>query len=320
MKKIFLFSLLSFILGMNSAFAQDVLVANLSHNGTVTNFYGVNALKNAHEAAEHGDTIILSQGTFNTDLTITKAITILGAGMYMNADGQGTYFNNSFWINIADDVNTPMQIEGIITGSSIHFSNQPKNLIFNKCHLSGMNPSKTVTFKHCIMTGGLGGDGDKYLYNCYWRQSYDVSSIHAYNCVIYMGNASQFHNCDFYNSIIHINGWKYENTNTMFNTVSINAGNDVYDNITAGASNSISTFADIFKTYTGEYSDTETFELTDAAKTTYLGIDGTQVGMYGSATPFDPTPTIPLITSYQVAAKAANGKVSVNVEINGGED
>lgn len=323
MKKIFLFSLLSFILGMNSAFAQDVLVANLSHNGTVTNFYGIDALKNAHEAAEHGDTITLSVGNFNTyQFGITKAVTIYGAGMNLNADGQGTSFSDDLRIEITDEVNTPFHMEGIYTTKRWYINKAPKNSIISKCQMNGIRYNDEITCMHCRILSNLEGDAQKILYNCFLSQNTsNVSNILMYNCIMTITYGDRVSNGCIYNCIIcpYANS-PFSSTNTMYNNVTIGGPNDIYRDITAGGSNSLSTYAEIFKTFTGEYSDTETFELTDAAKTTYLGIDGTQVGLYGSVTPYDTTPTIPLITSYQVAAKAANGKVSVNVEINGGED
>ena len=322
MKKIFLFSLLSFILGMNSAFAQNILVANLCHNGTVTNFYGVGALVNAHSAAEHGDTIILSQGTFNTgSFYITKAVTIYGAGMDLNADGQGTIFNDGFTINITDAVNIPFHLEGIYTTRTITINKTPENSIITKCRINTVQANDVITcMKSRIFY--LEGSANKYFYNCYVGVTGERNNINAYNCVIYVEENYYIPYSNIYNCIIR-GSWRgtFPNTATMYNNVAIDeAPSNVFQDITAGGSNSVSTYADIFKNNTGTYYDTDTFELTDAAKTTYLGIDGTQVGLYGSVTPYDTTPTIPLITSYQVAAKAANGKVSVNVEINGGED
>jgi hypothetical protein len=79
----------------------------------------------------------------------------------------------------------------------------------------------------------------------------------------------------------------------------------------------------LFKTYTGGVitsNDEETFELTDEAKTTYLGSDGTQVGIYGGSLPFDPTPSNPQITKFNVASKStADGKLSVDIQVNTAE-
>lgn len=67
-------------------------------------------------------------------------------------------------------------------------------------------------------------------------------------------------------------------------------------------------------------SDNETFELTETAKATYLGTDGTQVGIYGGMLPFDTTPSNPRITKCNVAAKStADGKLSVDIEVKAAE-
>lgn len=65
---------------------------------------------------------------------------------------------------------------------------------------------------------------------------------------------------------------------------------------------------------------TERLELTDAAKTKYLGSDGTQIGIYGGSIPFDPRPSNPQITKLNVASKStADGKLSVDIEVKAAE-
>ena len=57
-------------------------------------------------------------------------------------------------------------------------------------------------------------------------------------------------------------------------------------------------------------------DLTDEAKATYLGSDGTPVGMFGGSLPFSFTPTYPQITKMNVASKTtADGKLSVDIEV-----
>ena len=58
------------------------------------------------------------------------------------------------------------------------------------------------------------------------------------------------------------------------------------------------------------------FELTDEAKTAFLGDDGTEMGMYGGVMPYNSTPSYPQITKMNVANKAtADGKLSVEIEV-----
>ena len=61
---------------------------------------------------------------------------------------------------------------------------------------------------------------------------------------------------------------------------------------------------------------TETFELTETAAATYLGDDGTQVGIYGGTNPFNPTPTNPQVKKFTVNSTTDGDqlKVKINVE------
>ena len=79
-------------------------------------------------------------------------------------------------------------------------------------------------------------------------------------------------------------------------------------------------FNKVFKTFTGSYSEAQQFELSDEAKTTYLGTDGTEVGMHGGVLPYDTTPSYPQITRMNVANKTtADGKLSVEIEVSAAE-
>lgn len=77
-------------------------------------------------------------------------------------------------------------------------------------------------------------------------------------------------------------------------------------------------YANVFKTLKDVSTSSlyETFELTDVAKTTYLGEDGTQVGIYGGTAPFTLEPTNPQVTKFVVSSTTEGGqlKVKINVE------
>ena len=78
--------------------------------------------------------------------------------------------------------------------------------------------------------------------------------------------------------------------------------------------------SDVFKTWTGTYTDAENFELTDDAKIQYLGDDGREVGIYGGNLPFTPNPTNSKITKFNVASKStADGKLSVDIKVKAAE-
>ena len=96
MKK--LFSILVLALSCSALFAQQTAVALLNHEGTISTFYGSDALVQAHKAAAEGDVITLSGGAFTAPSSWTKAVTLRGAGCYEGAKNtrEVTYIGNEF--------------------------------------------------------------------------------------------------------------------------------------------------------------------------------------------------------------------------------
>ena len=113
MKKILTLILFAMMMVGNS-FAQSHLVATLDHEGTVSVFTGKDAFINAYEAAADGDVITLSSGAFNSKLTITKAISLYGAGMlpYESA----SILSDTLSIDIPVNANHDLLIEGMRFG------------------------------------------------------------------------------------------------------------------------------------------------------------------------------------------------------------
>jgi hypothetical protein len=62
------------------------------------------------------------------------------------------------------------------------------------------------------------------------------------------------------------------------------------------------------------------YELTNEAKTEYVGQDGKEMGIYGGNLPFETRILSPQITKCNVAAKTtADGKLSVDIEVKAAE-
>lgn len=341
MKKLFL-SLVAMMIATVS-FAQSSLLATLSHDGTVKTFYGAGALKSAHEAAANGDVITLSSGTFQA-VNITKAITLRGSGMDADTltNRDPTFISGDFTINIADDVIQCLTIEGIYCNYKISYINV-KNPVFLKSrfkeitnNLNSGNSAKlyNATFIHCKVSDGLyltSGSSASCL-GCVLDHPHNSSnSVFEFaNCVIITGLPGTINNSNMKNCFVH-NTEYYESeaytsiseTTTMFNNVGINTKNAsgrLFKYATNSSNKIVSKLSDFFKTYTGKWDDNETFELTDEAKTKYLGTDGTQIGLYGGNLPFESTPSNPQITKCNVASKStADGKLSVDITIQAAE-
>ena len=344
MKKVY--SVLVALMATTMSFAQVTTIATLSHDGEVSSYYGTVALQEAYAAAADGDVITLSSGSFAA-VDINKALTIRGAGMQEDTVTitNPTRILGSFSINVPTTEEHRLTLEGIYHADSITIdtlanatfvknrlrrvtyktaeSSKMEQLVFIHCKIADFlifPKTASASCVNCYIYGILQvsnpTNGYEFL-NCVIRQPYHDNSLGADTYI-----SNRIYNSTFTNCIIMYNNSSYyslNTTNTAYYCVGI--GYSSATNMFAEMPNRTNEYTTInysavFKTYSGTYSDTETFELTDEAQTTYLGQDGTQVGMYGGNLPYDPIPTNPKITKFDVAPKStADGKLSVEIEV-----
>lgn len=328
MKKLF-FSLVAATMATTATFAQNTLVATLSHDENVTMYYGAYALRDAYNAAVSGDVINLSGGAFQS-VDIKKALTLRGSGI----DAQDpTIIVNDFTFDIPNTDTGRMSMEGIRCANMVSLKSTLTNALFLKCMFNQMqeyySEKITAIFADCKVTGNFYLNGDcsiqfiNSLVNNFENSSSYNSTASFLNCIVspaygqpYRIQKSQLKNC-----IIHStdpDDWdSLPRSSVASNCVAIGYDyDDFFEDSPASTGCKTSSYAEMFKTFTGTYSDTETFELTDAAKTEILGTDGKEVGMYGGVLPYTSTPSYPQITKMNVANKTtADGKLSVEIEV-----
>lgn len=338
MKKLFLLIVATSLATMS--FAQSSVLAMLNHEGKISTFYGVQAWKNAHEAAVNGDVITLSSGNF-VSVDITKAITVRGAGMGIDTTGiaEPTIISGDFTINIENADSCRLIMEGIYSNHMIYYANVV-NPLFLKCRLKNVMYYNNITpvlkdasFIHCRIADrfSLRSNCSASCVNSVIQDpsfsGSTTSNFEFINCVIaFNGNGSlvSITSSSFKNCILKTGNTSdyVSDKSTAYNCVGLGS-KSMFKNVTNATNKIVSDYASLFKTYTGanlDFLDSENFQLTDAAKTQYLGADGTEVGIYGGNLPFDPTPSNPQITKCNVAAKStADGKLSVDIEVNAAE-
>lgn len=149
----------------------------------------------------------------------------------------------------------------------------------------------------------------------YNNKSEGKTNVLFINCILELFAANfdsidsnYFLNSIFY-SILGTSTVKLKSTNLAEYCVAVNCPN-LFDNIQNGNHNSVTTTWELFV-------NTNTFDLTDEAKLKYLGVDGTEVGLYGGIMPFlSETPSYPIITKKNIAKRTTNdGKLSVDIEV-----
>ena len=352
MKKYFVTLFLSVFCFVVQVSAQSSVIATIFHDGDIKTFYGTGTLRSAHAAAVHGDVITLSSGSF-TATKITKAVTLRGAGMEYDSISvtEPTIISGDFSIQIASDStlqNNNLVMEGIYHNADgvITVNGSLANPQFVKCRLYEIKCSNSTgtfgymnyaNFINCVIanqvefyTSGSATFVNCYVCDVYCSYSYPTVSTEFQNCVVSGPHFSSetnnvFRNCFLYTSSVTSSYNILPSSSPAYNCVALSATSST--NIFANQSNTTNTqassFSDVFKTWTGSSLanfKTERLELTDAAKTKYLGSDGTQIGIYGGSIPFDPRPSNPQITKLNVASKStADGKLSVDIEVKAAE-
>lgn len=337
MKKLF-FSLVALVIATVS-YAQSTLVATLTHGDEIKMFYGVKALQQAHAAAVDGDVINLSGGNFEMDSNITKGITIRGTGV---GASNRTNIKTDIIFNIPATATERLSIEGCYFSGNVQNNGTLTNAYFLKDRFkrtfnsSGHSSMNNAMFVNCYVDGfdstNSSATSTFQFINSYIFDYYDSneSSRQAkfINCVVapYYSVGNYIKGAQLMNCIIVYKGDRsnlsLSSSSSAWNCVACGSvyGKDIreystnpFDDLAFSQDCSLAGM-DIF------VDSNITHDLTDEAKATYLGNDGTPVGRYGGPFPFSWTPTYPQITKMNVANKTtADGKLSVEIEVSATE-
>lgn len=298
-----------------SAFAQNTLVATLTHGDEVSMFYGTNALQQACTAATHGDVINLSGGSFQST-KITKAVAVRGTGIH---DANPTYIVNNFDVEIPANVTEKLSFEGCRITNTITIKGTLSNAYFLKNSLASVSVFSSNSkmdngmFVNCDVYGmSLYGQSTAQIINSYVEHFSNSGKLASFvNCVINTnGYAHLYKCCQFVNCIMYgMGGGYFPSTCSAMNCVDVSGYKNALNNISLKENCSYAGM-DIFQE-SNVWND-----LTDEAKAKYLGIDGTPVGKFGGMIPYNMTPSYPQITKMNVAAKTtADGKLSVEIGV-----
>lgn len=330
MKKILF--ILSVLFSLNIASAQSPLMATLDHNGEITHFFSTNALVNAMKVAQDGDIITLSSGAFvGTD--ITKSITIKGAGMD-DVYGDATIIKKQIYITATDTTHN-LIFENMRFEKAIVHKGVLKNAKFKKCYISQFSLSSSeyvlngLTIENCrvqnlaqsgrpkfqnlkILNSVIshittGEGGNTQIFNSILRSSNSINYAEIWNSILiafdsyaYIPETSTAYNCLGYTNVTTDNIFVYISNSS--NSVLYKSSSSIFLESDLNSSNSLADFT--------------SFELTEDVKSTYLGADGTEVGVYGGFLPYTSRPAGPKITKCNVAQKSTvDGKLSVEIEV-----
>lgn len=329
-------SSLFLVFSVAATYAQEILTATLQHGDELTVINGSDAFRIAHSKAVDGDIIYLSPGTFNVE-TITKAVIIQGTGAITNKEaGTGiTYLNGSVYIELSDTTHKGLVLEGLYFNSNLEFKKAVKDAVVRKCvvnekfdfttaynlHIDRCNMN---TFSIANSSTNVVVDNSRLGWVCMY-ESYDnranstTSTLSFRNC--YLGGVNKNITAFFLNNIIasvyygeYNWGAKYYYGQSLKSTCS--AYNNLFLSSKGNADDVIQQDGNMFIDHADIYEDANNCVLTEEAASTYLGQDGTQVGLYGGMTPYSLVPTYPQIVENNIAAQStADGILKVSVKV-----
>ncbi|MDD3323454.1 MAG: hypothetical protein PHS59_18615 [Paludibacter sp.] len=305
---------------------------------------GNTALATAYTAAQNGDTLYLSGGSFTPPANFDKKLMIFGAGHYVDstlATGK-TFINGN--VTLSDNADL-FYLEGVeITGNCDIESNvSVNNLIIKRCKINGQfyvlgstNPSSNLSLIGNIFIGHVNIQNAINV----------LITNNIFNTGIANTNGNQISNNIFlnYSSLDMWTQYVFTGSNnvlnnnislsTVNNAYAVGSGNIFNNNLfvspspnygtsptTIGNYTSI-TQAAIFVNQTGiTFNYTHDYHL--QAPTSYLGTDGSQVGIYGGTFPYKEgaVPLNPHIQFKSIAPTTdANGDLQIQIQVEAQED
>mgnify|MGYP003590256298 CR=1 FL=1 len=343
MKKTILSFLIIGIVCLIKVNAQNP-VTTLQHNGATQVYYGQSSFSDALGAAVNGDTLVLSAGFFTAPTSISKGVKVYGSGHFpdsANVPKRTTIMSGLSIIAGADS----LRLEGLYINGNINYAaassiNYVKvlrcrlgNALFNST--SATASKNFCSYEECFIEGGI--NFYNYGNNFLLKNSIisGVTSINGLSAPIgnISGNALIEGNISLpctinYNSFIRQVYSSIIKNNILICTTHFNtcSGNYINNNLFVsssvdftGNSSNNNYFgvpqSSIFVNQTGNTIDySHNYHLQNPSQ--YLGTDGTQVGIYGSLTPFKEkgAASNPQITNRNIATQTdVNGNLQINI-------
>lgn len=326
MKRLFLSFIAAIAFAAGAMAEQDNRVVTCQHGSTIRAYYGADAFKSAVADAANGDIITLTAGTFN-GCNVNKAVTIRGEGIDKSIISWIDYFNipqgdeHVLYLESLTVKGSTTQFVGINGSEKVFISKckfwRESDIYFIKCNATIMQ--SIVRGLHTLQAGEystvtcLNSQLLENLSTSYSASSSSKVNGHWYisNCAIW-GNVNGLRCSTIKNSTFRVACSLEEETNTsshclvpegssgFFNSYYVKPEADPWDENDLAWNN-------IF----GEW-----WEITnDNAKATYLGTDGTQVGVYGGTYPWNTTPDLPTVKWLDVTESYKNGKLNVQINV-----
>ena len=314
-----------------SVFA-DGLTATLQQGDIMTPFYGVDAYKQAYEAATDGAVITLSSGNFNVVSNLAKSVTVVGVRAFNNSMDR-TILNNDFTISA-----NHVKLEGIYCNNTITLG-AVTNCHIRRCSVQTLTSSNThinTLIDQCVIYVDMAiKNGKNYTINnstiAYFYATNSNSNIayisNCYICYWFKRNDSNYKQpiAIYRNNVLGLDNYNYNSNYSL----SLSSSSEFYYNyfyrfnschssyeswcitpnyatgcVNIGNSNSVASSPYI-----------SSFSYPNKEASFGNGQDGTPRGIMGG-NGFSEYPDIPRIVDKQIDANTnAEGKINVKITV-----
>lgn len=328
---------ISLVLSTFTMFAQQKVA--LHHNGISTMFGGANPFVDAYNAALTGDTLYLPGGNISYPSTIDKGLFIIGVGYHPDSTTATLPTVLSGDLTISQNADK-LHLEGFLLNGSIAFSNNHKvdSVILKRCKFTSLTYAgnrsaacENNEIIECVMTGNVDLSNLKtsLISNCIINGSISngLNMGISNNLILYNYGSSSY----FYDTFTNIDA-SLINNNIVFRTYLNNVhylseSNTFIKNIFAVIpAIGLNTFTDnynsvdfstLFVNQSGYVFDyLHDYHLVNPSS--YLGTDGTQVGIYGGFYPFKggSVPVNPHIQLKNIPTHTTNsGELNIQIQV-----
>ncbi len=312
------------VMGFTAVMADIAPTVMLSHNGVRT-MYNYDQVQQAVDNAADGDTIYLSNGTFN-QFNVSKRIMIRGTGYDTIIQGSCTIY-----ISGESALNMPV-LDALTFTGNVNVTSAYKQFTIRKCQMNNLSFTESeihdVKLDRCNIQGTLHLTQNVKEFNCF------NTKICTLNPNSYTTGNAYFNHCNIREIVNYITATF---DNCVLRYCKVESGNyyavcipNCSLNYCIYPGNSDIKYLDIGKTSMLDdpffYNPTVSFNnctqvsiaaenVVNYGSNSYLGYDGTMIGCYGGQNPFRRTPELPRVTKHTVAVDAANKKLNVSLTL-----
>lgn len=343
MKKYYLILIALCFCNVSIVYSQQKVA--LHSNGSTTIFGGSDPFTAAYNASVSGDTLYLPGGTIPYPTTINKGLVIIGAGHYPDstvATGKTVLTGN---LTISEDADN-LQLEGIELTGGISFTINHKvdSVVIRRCKFNniyyygtGITPCVNNNIIENVITGEAvfnNATSSMLSNNIINGQIANANNIGISNNILLFnsgctGNPScvtfnNVDNCYISNNIVFRNNASWVCSGCDLNTFA----NNIFAVVPSTGTNTwINNYysivlTSVFINQTGNvFNYAHNYHLVDPSS--YLGIDNTQVGIYGGLYPYKDgampqNPHIQIINN--ATTTDANGNLQIQIQVEAQND